>query len=531
MRSVRPHLLSTRTAFVVLAWASLAWANSAPVVSNVTASQRTDGSKKVDIRYTLADADNDACTVSLLASNDGGSTWAVSVTAVTGAVDAGVTPGTARLIVWDCKVDLPGTFGSQFKVRVCADDGHAPTGMVLIPAGEFLMGDSFYPREGNSDELPRHAVTVDAFFMDKNLVTNQQYADALNWANAQGNLITVTSGRVYKYNSGTSYPYCDTTTSYTYSQITWSGSTFGVVSGKGNYPMERVSWYGSVAYANWRSGMQTKPPCYDLSTWNCNFGSGYRLPTEAEWEKAARGGASRPPVPVVQQRLPSSTPGRTTTAVRATRTIRVRRAAITRRSAREALPTPVRWGISRPTATACTTWRATYGSGATTGTAGAITAAAPTTTRTGRRAETMAAVFCAAAVGATMPASAGLRSASPTARMPTTAFSASVVRWGLRNTLFSWSLALFSRRAKMAKDDLLVIDRTYELVKWFLGHLGKFPRSHRYGLGQRIETRLYTLFEGLVRVKYASGPGKVAALAAVNEELELVRMLRGIDDL
>ena len=53
----------------------------------------------------------------------------------------------------------------------------------------------------------------------------------------------------------------------------------------------------------------------------------------------------------------------------------------------------------------------------------------------------------------------------------------------------------------MAKNELLVIDRTYELVKWYLGRLEKFPRSHRYGLGQRIETRLYAIFEGLIRAK------------------------------
>jgi formylglycine-generating enzyme required for sulfatase activity len=165
-----------------------------------------------------------------------------------------------------------------------------PTGMVLIPAGEFLMGDTF--TEGDTDEQPVHTVYVDAFHMDTYEVTNHQYCDALNWAYGQGNLIQVTSGVVYQH-GGTSYAYCDTTTSSSYSRITWNGTTFGVTAGKANHPMVMVSWYGSVAYANWRSEIQNKPLCYDLSDWTCNFAvAGYRLPTEAEWEKAARGGAA-----------------------------------------------------------------------------------------------------------------------------------------------------------------------------------------------------------------------------------------------
>lgn len=169
-------------------------------------------------------------------------------------------------------------------------DGPGARGdMVIVPGGDFEMGDSW--SEGASDELPVHTVYLDSYVIDKCEVTNQQYADGLNWAWAQGGLITVTSGVVYKCNSGTSYPYCDTYSADAYSQIHWDGGTFTVTAGKADHPMVMVSWYGAVAYCNWRSAMESKPLCYDLSTWTCNFGvAGYRLPTEAEWEKAARGG-------------------------------------------------------------------------------------------------------------------------------------------------------------------------------------------------------------------------------------------------
>ena len=76
----------------------------------------------------------------------------------------------------------------------------------------------------------------------------------------------------------------------------------------------------------------------------------------------------------------------------------------------------------------------------------------------------------------------------------------------------------------MAKDTLPVVARTYELLKWYLGRLEKFPRSHRYGLGQRIETTLYALFEGLVRACYAPAGAKAAELTEVNLKLEILRM-------
>jgi len=160
----------------------------------------------------------------------------------------------------------------------------APDGMLHISGGEFEMGDSF--DEGYSWELPVHTVYLSPYYVDTYEVTNQQYAEGLNWAWAQGGLIEVTSDRVHKAGDGELY--CDTTTSSTRSRITWDGGTFGVVAGKEEHPMNQVTWYGSVAYCNWRSAMEDKPLCYDLDTWTCDFGmAGYRLPTGAEWEKAA----------------------------------------------------------------------------------------------------------------------------------------------------------------------------------------------------------------------------------------------------
>ena len=171
--------------------------------------------------------------------------------------------------------------------------------MALIPGGEFQMGDH---HDGMVISLPVHAVYIDAFHMDVYEVTLQQYAHALNWAWSQGGLISVANGVVYHTDGDPIY--CDTTTNTSRSRITWNGTTFGVVGeqlppndpgNKTNHPMIRVSWFGAAAYANWRAGMEDRTPSYNTSTWECNFeAAGYRLPTEAEWEKAARGGMYTP---------------------------------------------------------------------------------------------------------------------------------------------------------------------------------------------------------------------------------------------
>ena len=74
--------------------------HAAPVVSNITAAQRA-GTKLVDITYNVAAPGFAKVEVTLQASSDGGATWTVPVNSVTGAVGAGVTPGTGKTISWN----------------------------------------------------------------------------------------------------------------------------------------------------------------------------------------------------------------------------------------------------------------------------------------------------------------------------------------------------------------------------------------------------------------------------------------------
>ena len=123
--------------------------------------------------------------------------------------------------------------------------GDVPDGMVLIPAGEFKMGSD----NGAANERPAHTVYLDAFYMDTHEVTNAQYKAFID-ANPEWQKENIAPA----FHDGA------------YLRL-WDGNVYP--EGEADHPVIYVSWYAAMTYAEW---------------------AGKRLPTEAEWEKGARGG-------------------------------------------------------------------------------------------------------------------------------------------------------------------------------------------------------------------------------------------------
>ena len=258
---------------------------AAPIVTNVTAQQQAWPLTDIDIYYDLYDADGDSNYVHIGISTNSGALYNVVATNFSGDVGHGIVPGEGKHIVWDAGVELQQFSSSTVRVRITIDDS-VPTEMVLIPAGYFDMGDTF--NEGESNELPDHTVYVSGFYLNKYEVTNEEVRRVLQWA-YDNDKITATATEVIN-NEGISWGLLNVISEFC--QISFSNTTFSVKAGKDNYPCVEITWFGAMAYCKYRNEMEGKEQTIDLTDWSIDFSKkGYRLPTEAEWEKAARGGA------------------------------------------------------------------------------------------------------------------------------------------------------------------------------------------------------------------------------------------------
>lgn len=134
--------------------------------------------------------------------------------------------------------------------------------MIYIPPGKFMMGSD----DGEAYEKPLHEVDLDGYFIGKTEVTNAQYVEFLN-----NSKIDHKSGCQGK-------PCIDTHKDNTDSHIIGTKKNYNVEQGYEDHPVICVRWYGAVKYCEWLSD---------------KTGLNFKLPTEAQWEKAARGNDRR----------------------------------------------------------------------------------------------------------------------------------------------------------------------------------------------------------------------------------------------